>query len=170
MRHRDTYLVAALVAVMLGLAGCAAPPEKPGFYDSLDRAGARIDAASARDMVNAYRAGNGLSPVTVDARLMAVAEKEAKAMAEADRVSHAIDRGNRVGDRLAAAGYGYAIAVENVSAGYYTFAEAFSGWRDSRRHNANMLNPDVQRMGIATYYRPGSKYKVFWSMILAAPK
>lgn len=157
------------MVVILTFAGCAPPPGTPGFYDSLDRTGARIDAASARDMVNAYRARNGLAPVTIDARLMAVAEAEAKAMAEADRVSHAIDRGNKVGDRLTAAGYGFAVAVENVGAGYYTFAEAFSGWRDSRRHNANMLNPDVRRMGISTYYRPGSKYKVFWSMILAAP-
>jgi uncharacterized protein YkwD len=59
--------------------------------------------------------------------------------------------------------------VENISAGYHTLAEAFSGWRDSPPHRANMLNKNVNRMGIAAEYAPGSKYKVFWTLILAAP-
>ena len=32
-----------------------------------------------------------------------------------------------------------------------------------------MLNRDVTRMGIATAYAPQSRYKVFWSLILAKP-
>jgi uncharacterized protein YkwD len=65
------------------------------------------------------------------------------------------------------AGFGGA-AVENVGAGYHTLAEAFSGWRDSPSHRANMLNRGT-RMGIASAYAPGSKYKVFWALILAGP-
>ena len=61
------------------------------------------------------------------------------------------------------------VAVENVSAGYHTLAEAFSGWRDSPPHNANMLAKGMKRMGIASAYAPGAKYKVFWTLILAAP-
>jgi uncharacterized protein YkwD len=30
-----------------------------------------------------------------------------------------------------------------------------------------MLAPDAQRMGIATAYAPGSKYKVYWALLLA---
>jgi uncharacterized protein YkwD len=48
-------------------------------------------------------------------------------------------------------------------------AEAFSGWRDSPPHRANMLNGNVTKMGIAAVYAPKSKYKVFWSLILAKP-
>ena len=161
--------VAGLVLLAVH-AGCAGPQSNtPGFYQSLAAPGARIDAASAQDMLNAYRANAGLAPVAIDQRLMAVVEREARAMADANRVDHAIARGNALKNRLDAEGYAHAEAVENVSAGYYTFAEAFSGWRDSRSHNENMLNPNVRRMGIATHYRPGSKYKVFWSMILADP-
>jgi hypothetical protein len=32
-----------------------------------------------------------------------------------------------------------------------------------------MLNAGVTRMGIAAVYTSKSKYKVFWSLILAAP-
>jgi uncharacterized protein YkwD len=31
-----------------------------------------------------------------------------------------------------------------------------------------MLNKDATRMGIAAVYSPKSKYKVFWTLILAA--
>jgi hypothetical protein len=32
-----------------------------------------------------------------------------------------------------------------------------------------MLRSGVTKMGIAAVYAPGSKYKVFWALILAAP-
>jgi uncharacterized protein YkwD len=32
-----------------------------------------------------------------------------------------------------------------------------------------MLNRSVTKMGIAAAYAPQSKYKVFWSLILASP-
>ena len=32
-----------------------------------------------------------------------------------------------------------------------------------------MLNSNVTKMGIAAVYAPQSKYKVFWSLILAKP-
>ena len=66
-------------------------------------------------------------------------------------------------------GYDAKVAVENIGAGYHTLAEAFSGWRDSPPHRANMLHSGVTKMGIAAVYSPNSKYKVFWTLILAAP-
>jgi uncharacterized protein YkwD len=84
-------------------------------------------------------------------------------MARADRMSHEVNGTlmSRLDGRLA-----HSAAVENVSAGYHTLAEAFSGWRDSPAHNKNMLNPAMRRMGIATAYAPGSKYKVYWALIM----
>ena len=51
--------------------------------------------------------------------------------------------------RLGGAGYPATVAVENVSAGYHTLAEAFSGWRNSPPHKANMLKSGVTKLGIA---------------------
>ena len=70
--------------------------------------------------------------------------------------------------RLSAAGYPASLAVENVSAGYHTLAEAFSGWRNSPPHRENMLKNGVAKMGIAASYAPNTKYKVFWTLILAS--
>ena len=86
-------------------------------------------------------------------------------MATRDKMDH--DVGRPFQERIRKSGYPAKIAVENVSAGYHTLAEAFSGWRDSPPHRANMLNAGANRLGIAAVYSPQSKYKVFWALIMA---
>ena len=89
-------------------------------------------------------------------------------MAKRDKVDHNLNKA--LPARLKAAGYVAGVAAENIGAGYHTLAEAFSGWRDSPPHRANMLLKNATRLGIAAVYAPNSKYKVFWSLILAAPE
>jgi uncharacterized protein YkwD len=72
-------------------------------------------------------------------------------------------------ERIRKSRFDATVAVENIGAGYHTLAEAFSGWRDSPPHRANLLKANVTHMGIAAVYSPKSKYKVFWALILAAP-
>lgn len=170
MSVRRFLLPAALMA--LALASCAEPTQRrttPPFYQDLASPQARIDAQTAARFINNYRANQGLPPVMVDPTLTAIAADQARYMAERDDVKSSLANERQTIVRLRAAGVPYSLTVENVSAGYRTFAEAFSGWRESATHNANMLNPSVRTMGIATAYAPGSKYKVFWSLILVAP-
>jgi uncharacterized protein YkwD len=98
---------------------------------------------------------------------MRMAETQAAVMARRDKLEH--DAGRPFTQRLMASGFDAKIAAENIGAGYHTLAQAFSGWRDSPPHNANMLLRGATRMGIAAVYTPRSKYKVYWSLILAAP-
>ena len=130
-------------------------------------ADAKVDAAAAASMISGYRHNNGLGGVTLDPQLMKLAEAQARAMAARDKLDHDVIRG--LGDRIRSSGYDARIAVENIGAGYHTLAEAFSGWRDSPPHRANMLKSGVSNMGIAAVYSPRSKYKVFWALIMAAP-
>ncbi|GAC1336465.1 MAG: CAP domain-containing protein [Beijerinckiaceae bacterium] len=157
-----------VAASLLTLAGCAeapAPaPSEPTFYKDLASSDARVDAGAAREMISLYRSNHGLSAVAVDPGLERAAEAQVMAMARADKLSHEV-RGNLT-TRLDAAGFQKNAAVENVSAGYHTLAEAFSGWRQSKPHNNNMLDPRMHRMGIATAYAPGSKYKVYWALVM----
>ncbi|MFZ0524808.1 MAG: CAP domain-containing protein, partial [Xanthobacteraceae bacterium] len=96
-----------------------------------------------------------------------LAATQAQIMAAKGKLDH--DVGAPFQERIRKSGFDAAVAVENIGAGYHTLAEAFSGWRDSPPHRANMLNASVTRMGIAAVYAPKSKYKVFWSLILATP-
>jgi uncharacterized protein YkwD len=159
-----------LALAVAGLAACAGgelPSGEPSFYRNLAQPGAQLDAAAAASMLSGYRANNGLPAVTIDPALMELADQQARAMVARDRLSH--QAGGPFTARLLKAGYQSKTAAENVSAGYYTLAEAFSGWRDSPPHRANMLLKGATRMGIAAVYAPTSKYKVFWTLIMAEP-
>jgi uncharacterized protein YkwD len=160
-------VMAGAAAVLAGCAGDREPPSEPSFYRSLAGPNIELDAATAASMISGYRRNNGLSPVEIDPGLMQLAQEQARAMAERNKLGHDVKADFKT--RLVAGGYAGRLAVENVSAGYHTLAEAFSGWRDSPPHRANILQSGVSRMGIAAVYAPSSKYKVFWTLILAAP-
>ncbi|MET0710689.1 MAG: CAP domain-containing protein [Tardiphaga sp.] len=163
--------VATAILGFLLLGGCAADvitavPDQPTMYLSMANGGAKLDPVAAASMISLYRSNNGLGPVVVDPALMALAEDQSTAMAKKNKLDHDVKA--PLARRLNSGGYPATLAVENVSAGYHTMAEAFSGWRDSPPHRANMLKSGVNKLGIAATYAPGTKYKVFWTMILAS--
>ncbi len=142
------------------------PPQEPSFYRSLAAPGTELDAGAAQSMISGYRQNNGFAAVELDPVLMQMAQEHARIMAARDNLDHG--GGRSFNDRIKASGYNPKFAAENIGAGYRTLADAFSGWRDSPSHRMNMLLPAATRMGIAAVYTPASKYKVFWSLILAA--
>jgi len=159
------------ILALFALAGCAGdnyvPTTEPSFYRSLAKPGAELDAAAAASMISGYRANNGLGAVTLDPELTRLAAAQAAIMAKRDKLDHGT--GKPFVARLKASGYDAKTAAENISAGYHTLAEAFSGWRDSAPHRANMLLKGATRMGIAAVYTAASKYKVYWALIMAEP-
>lgn len=165
LRSALTIFAAAVL-----LTACAAYEleKSPAFYENLARPGAEVNVGAAAALFSDYRRANGLPLVTADPALIEMAKDQARRMASVDRLTH--DPGGRdFVQRLKASSFPAARAAENIGAGYHTLAEAFSGWRDSPSHNKNMLLPGATRFGIATAYAPGSKYKVFWALILAVP-
>jgi uncharacterized protein YkwD len=167
LRAGLSVLAAALGAACAG--GDRDPPSsgEPSFYRSMAAANAQVDSAAAASMISGYRKNNGLGTVTVDPALTKLAAQQALAMAQRDKLDHDVGRG--FSQRIAGSGYDAKAAYENIGAGYHTLAEAFSGWRGSPGHRANMLRRDVTQIGIASAYSPRSKYKVFWALILASP-
>jgi uncharacterized protein YkwD len=162
-------LRAAFLGAALALAACASdqvPSGQPSFYRNLAQGG-QLDAAAAASMISGFRQNNGLGPVTLDPDLTRMAEAQARAMATKDKLDHNVAGSFK--DRLRKSGYNARVGAENIGAGYHTLAEAFSGWRDSPPHKANMLLRGATKMGIAAVHVPNTKYKVFWALILAAP-
>jgi uncharacterized protein YkwD len=160
------------VAAGLTLAGCSItdsdpPGGEPSFYQSLAQANAPFDANAARAMISGYRTNNGLPPLALDPKLMRIAQDHSRTMAAHNQMDHNL--GRSFPERLRHGGYDASVAAENIGAGYHTIAEAFSGWRDSSSHRANMLLNGATKMGIAAAYAPNSKYKVYWTLILARP-
>ena len=158
--------IAIGAAVLFGCSGNNLPEGQPSFYQDLAGPAAALDAGAAQSMISGYRRNNGLGVVTLDPELMRLANEQATAMAARGTLDHSVSAPFQ--ERIHKSRFDAGVAVENIGAGYHTLAEAFSGWRDSPPHRANMLNANVTRMGIAAVYSSKSKYKVFWALILAA--
>ena len=162
-----TLRAALVLAGVLGLASCATPPVEepmPGFYRRLDE-GAALDAQGALSLINGYRVRNGLGLLALDDGLSEEARRRAATMAAADTSTW----GQMPTLTAAGARGASAVRAERASAGYRTVAEAFSGWRDSPPHNKVLLEPRGTRLGIAAVDRPGTKYRVYWDIIVAGP-
>jgi uncharacterized protein YkwD len=161
------FALAMGAAALFGCTGNNLPEGQPSFYQDLAGPAASLDADAAQSMISGYRHNNGLGTVTIDPELMRLANEQATVMAARGTLDHGVSAPFQ--ERIRRSKIDATVAVENIGAGYHTLAEAFSGWRDSPPHRANMLNANVTRMGIAAVYSPKSKYKVFWALILAAP-
>src|SRR5258708_15429227 len=107
-------------------------------------------------MISPYRQNNGLGGVVIDPELMKLAESQSQAMASHNKLDHDVKA--PLAKRLNGSGYPATLAVENVSAGYHTLAEAFSGWRDSPPHPADLVKNGGTKLVIATNYAPNKKY------------
>jgi uncharacterized protein YkwD len=159
-----------VVAIMIAALGACTDRDltlsQPSFYRNLAEGG-ELDVKAAEAMISNYRQNNGLPSVTLDPTLMKLAEAQSSAMAARNKLDH--DVIGPFGARIKNSGFDAGVAAENISAGYHTMAEAFSGWRESSHHRANMLLKGATRMGISAVRAPGTKYKVFWTLIVAAP-
>ena len=116
------------------------------------------DAAAAAALISSYRASYGLGPVSVDTRLNQAAQYQALVLAGTGQLSH--------GDfaaRMARHGV-RGQAAENLSGGTYTVADTVALWIRSPGHNANLLLPGVQRIGLG---RSSWSFGSSWALILS---
>jgi uncharacterized protein YkwD len=107
--------------------------------------------------------------VTLDPKLTRIAADHARRMAAADRLDHVLPGEGSFRKRMNAGGYDAAVAAENIGAGYKTLLEAMNGWKNSPHHDENLLRRGVTEIGIAVASAPGSKFKYYWSLVLAGP-
>ncbi len=162
LASRRAVLAGTLVLLLSAcMDGRSPTTDVPSFYRRIDE-GAPLDEAAALSLVNAHRARSGVAPLALDPALSAQARQRAAGVAETDTSTW----GEVPRLTPAAAGRPGAVRRERVSAGYRTLAEAFSGWRDSPPHNAVLLERAGTRLGIAAVDRPGTKYRVYWAIIV----
>jgi uncharacterized protein YkwD len=121
-----------------------------------------VDPIDAASLISQYRKDHGLCAVTPDPALQKLAQAQADAMAAHNLLTHDVD--GTLTQRFDAAQLSQAAAVENVSAGYFSFAHVMNGWEQSPPHRANLLAPSTRRLGIATAFAPGTRYEVFWAL------
>ncbi len=158
----STIFRAAILSLGLWLAGCTPSVVRPVTPIP-------VDAASTARLISAYRAANGLGPVSVDERLMRAAASYAVVMGERDQIGHRL--GASLPKRVSSVGYQWGYVAENLAAGYASLDDAMKGWKASPGHRRNLLSPYAMEIGVAAVSTPpGSKHRTYWALILAAPQ
>lgn len=122
------------------------------------------EEAALLNLINQYRAANGLGPLALDDALTASARWMAGDMAAGDYLGHTDSLGRDPVARMAAFGYDYNTwKGENLAAGIAGAEEALRYWRQSPAHNANLLSPNFTVIGIARAYREGTTFGWYWA-------
>lgn len=128
----------AATAVSAALAPTHAAPAAPAYGEPFVRHLAQL--------VNEYRARQGLPPLSVAVELNELASEHSHDMSQRQQLSHQGFRARfqRANSR---------VCVENVGWNHRTPEALLDGWRRSPEHHRNLLDPGVARMGIAVATR-----------------
>lgn len=121
------------------------------------------------DRVNAERAAAGCQPLTIDARLVQAATSHSSDMATNNYFSHMGLDGSTFDSRIAATGYQFQMAGENIAAGTATAEAVMELWLNSPSHRANILNCGYTQIGVGHAYSATSNYGHYWTQVFATP-
>lgn len=124
--------------------------------------GAQVVASAAEQLLalaNQSRAQQGAPPLKWDGALAEAARQHCLRMAAEGPISHRYGGEPDLSDRAGQAGAHFSLIEENVALAP-TAAEIHDGWMHSPGHRANLLNPQVDRVGIAVVAARGELYAV----------
>jgi len=110
-------------------------------------------------LANQSRAEAGKQPLQWDAALAAAALKHAQRMAAEGPIAHRYGGEMSLAERAAAAGAHFRLVEENIAVGD-SAAQIHNLWMHSPEHRTNLLNSDIDRIGVALVPARGVLYAV----------
>ncbi len=111
------------------------------------------------ELANQARQEAGLKPLIWDAGLAAAAHAHAVLMSTEGPISHRYGGESDLGQRAASAGAHFSLIEENIAVGD-TALHVHQSWMKSPAHHDNLLNPDIDRIGVALVPARGVLYAV----------
>jgi uncharacterized protein YkwD len=111
------------------------------------------------DAINAYRSSMGLPRLREDSKLIAAARKHANLLAAKGQLSHQLPMEASLSGRAHQAGVRYRSLAENVAQGPDA-RNLCDQWIHSPPHRANLLDSDMDSMGIGIADRDGELFAV----------
>jgi uncharacterized protein YkwD len=146
------------------------PSAKHGAKTTPTKAAATAPGGAARtapskdeqnifDSANRERAARQLLPLKWNALLASAARAHAQKMAQAGTISHQFPGEMDMGMRIRVAGVHFISAAENVAQGP-TAAVIHQEWMNSPPHRENLLDPELDSMGVAVVARNGELFAV----------
>lgn len=103
------------------------------------------------ELVNAYRAENGLSSLSFSQELTVTANRKAHDIIHNNAFSHTWSSGESVTEGLTTlySGSTYSLYAENLAVGAATAENVHQAWIASTPHRESLLNPDLESIGVA---------------------
>jgi uncharacterized protein YkwD len=120
-------------------------------------------------LINQERADEGLPPLSGQSQLTSAARIHSADMACNGFFSHISPTTGSPFDRIAAQGYSFSAAGENIAAGYSSAASTVETWMNSAGHRANILSANYVHIGIGYAYWEDSTYGAYWTAVFASP-
>jgi uncharacterized protein YkwD len=150
-------LVAVAAIFVSALMGAVARPAHAATLDSFE--------ADLVSQVNSFRAGKGLSTLSVSDTITSAAKWMATDMALRNYFSHTSADGRSPTQRMADAGYpAYSTWTgEDLAAGYTSARDVLTGWINSPAHYAVLTNPNYRAIGVGRSYSATSSYGWYWA-------
>lgn len=119
------------------------------------------------DLVNKERAKVGAKPLKFSEKLDRAADAHSQDQAANNKMSHSGSNGSRFDSRIKDEGFLFSRAAENVAAGQKDPLQVMEGWMNSSGHRANILNPQLENIGIGS--ATNNDGRIFWTQDFGTP-
>jgi uncharacterized protein YkwD len=121
-------------------------------------------------LINQYRSQNGKSALSLNTKLGRASELHSQDQAAGDFSGHTGSNGSTPEQRIVAQRYQYSWSGENVfwSIPDGSASAAFTWWKGSPDHNANMLSANFTEIGIGRAHRAANN-RWFWTTNFGCP-
>jgi uncharacterized protein YkwD len=150
----------ASAAVVRGT-GTASAPEPSSLPEA---------RAALLQRINALRTANGVSSLSADPRLDAVAQAYAERMALGHFFAHVAPEGDSLSERLRAAGYAFTANGENLGRASAGTLAAHASVEESPGHRRNLLLPGFSKLGVGVAVESyGGQQETLVVEVLATP-
>lgn len=163
--YLDWHLDGAIEGMLVEKAGMDRSSSEPNRNELADAYEQQIF-----DLTNVFRLKIGAPVLTWHDQAATAARLHSADMAERGYFAHDNLEGQAPWDRMEAAGVpAYAVASENIAAGYPNAFRAHAGWINSAGHRENMLDPDLAMLGVGVIHDTDSEYKWYYTQNFFTP-
>ena len=161
----NTTIIPAVIALTLGATMMLGSQQAHAGPNCTVNSDIDSEERALLTLINNYRADRGVSTLAMSETLNRAAGWKSQHMASNGYLAHDdIGIGRTFFDRLRDCGYDFNPSVaENIAAGNETAAATFAQWRKSAGHNANMLYPHYNAIGIGRAYDDATPYGWYWT-------
>ncbi len=143
LHHRSLWLLSALLVIVkiAAIVLISYVPPVPAYSSA-------ITADNILSLTNQSRKQFGAASLTLNSQLTQAAQNKANDMLAKQYFAHTTPDGLSPWDFIAAAGYKFQAAGENLAVNFLQAEEVEAAWMNSPGHRANLLNTTFSEIGI----------------------